>query len=142
MNCTETLEMFTISYCNLKNIPEDMKKCLLKEKPATGKLRFINYSELTDWAPWNKINHTNLSVLIDKIEAMINKGDAINVLPLVKSICSNKIKKQSKPEKSFTICGELVKETTFLGYGHFRWNGKAQILTNDELDLLRNYFNL
>lgn len=101
---------------------------LYLEKPKAF-FKVINYSDLGD--SWSIEKYKNLKILEQKCKHMVyNLGQPNDILPFLKSIASNKIKKLTKPNKSGA--GD------FLGYGHFRWNYKAIVLSKKELEILNN----
>jgi hypothetical protein len=101
------------------------------------KYKFIytkNFSELENWS----IHHKNITlcVLIDKIIYMIDKGRSIDIQPMLISICNNTVRKHTWKNPMGLSKGE------FLGYGHFRWNYQAYILTPQEIIHLKSFFQI
>ena len=96
-----------------------------------GYLKIVKFSDINNWSVDFKNN--TLLVLADKICNMIDKGDSLNITPLLKTIIYNKPRKLYKPN---TYGRE------YLGIGHFRWNYQAYTLTNEEIQFLKNYFKL
>lgn len=91
--------------------------------------KVVRYSDIEN--TWLIEKYENLKILTQKCKHMVYVlGQPNDVLPLLKSIASNKLKKLTQPNKHGS--GE------FLGYGHFRWNYKAIILSKKELEILNN----
>lgn len=133
MNSTEILDFVGTYHTKLQLIKKDIRDNLIIEpSPNKGKLQFIHFSDLED--SWWPFSSTTLKILADKLCHMIDTGNSPSIKPMLVSICNNNIKKQSKPN--------TVGNAEFLGYGHFRWNEKAQTLNKKEIEIIKQYFNL
>ena len=105
-------------------------------------LGIIMFSDLKNWSVKDMDGKsTNLKILASKISAMIDKGDAVNVQPMIRSIVQRGIKKQSKPPSAHNK-REHGSTAEFLGYGHFRWNETAIELSAEEVLRVKTYFKL
>ena len=104
-------------------------------------LKTISYSMLKDWNI-NLLNHSkNLKALTNKLSHMIFTEKATSITPLLKRIIYKGVKKQRQPD-SIGYGTQKIKFHIFLGYGHFRWNYKAYVLTHAEIMRLKKFFNL
>jgi hypothetical protein len=88
-----------------------------------------------------------LQILANKINYMINKGRGNDVKPMIKKICTGRIKSLSKPPSKKELHKHkfyegLTPESEYLGKGHFRWNDSAHTLNELEIQRLKNYFKL
>ena len=114
----------------------EYSKQLDKSKPIEGCkfLRTIEYKDLGDtWSLGG--NSSELKTLVVKLIYMIDKGDIINIYPLLNRIVNVGIKKQTRPAYDHY-------EANFLGYGHFRLSNVMFILTPDEIKIIKEYFEL
>jgi hypothetical protein len=142
MNFTENKLVFLSSYWNsvkiigndIKNdLPDNVISNVEKKSKHFG---LVSYKDLNNWDVRGLLNNksNNLNTLADKILYMINKGDAINIEPMLRRICFKGIKKLSQVHK--------YSNNEFLGYGHFRWNYRVYVLKNNEIERIINYFKL
>lgn len=98
-------------------------------KKSKAFFKVINYSDLGD--SWLFEDYSGLRALYYKCRHMVyDLGQPNDVLPMLKSIASNRVKKLTQPSK--------FGQGDFLGYGHFRWNYKAIVLSKKELEILNN----
>lgn len=143
MNSTKTDINFLSSYWNqLKdignNIKNDLPDNVVNDNVQIKSKHFglISYKDLNNWDMRGLLqNKSNtLNVLADKILYMINKGDAINIEPMLKRICFKGIKKLSQVHE--------YSNNEFLGYGHFKWNFRSYILKENEIKRIIDYFQL
>ncbi len=138
----------TITNNIVENLPILENKQIIEKHKDYKFIHIIEYKNLTDWKPTlsDKKVSNNLKQLADKISHMINTGKADSIKPMLVSIINNNIKKLYKKGagNDTTVSnhtGELV-YTTCLGKGHFRWNESPIILTNEEINHVKKYFNL
>lgn len=127
------------SVCN--GLFEDFNPKEPKNVTKIGKFLYtIQYNHLDNWDIRQLLEtgySPNLIALSDKLNHMINKGDACNVKPMLMRMIFKGIKKQTTPARFKGDCGE------FLGYGHFRWNhGNCYTLTGEELNQIKTFFGL
>lgn len=113
------------------NISRDLSEQFTIPYETYGKLKIVKFSDLQVWGINSKT--TTLSILANKICNMIDKGDSLNVLPLLKRIIYKPPKRLYKP----SIYGK-----EFLGVGHFRWNYQAYTLSKEEIQFLKEYFKI
>lgn len=108
---------------------------IVKSEGNYKMLKFVKYSDLETWCVYDMVNNTThtLNVLSEKIKHMILKGDSINIKPMLEKICSGRIRIFKYKDK--------FGRTVNCGSGHFRFGGKAFLLSNKELDVIREYFN-
>lgn len=114
----------------------DYSKILDKSKPIEGckLLRIIHYKNLGDtWIVGG--NSKALNTLVIKLIYMFDKGDIINIYPLLNRIVNVGIKKQTRPAYD-------GKKAMFLGHGHFRLSETMFVLTPDEIKIIKEYFEL
>jgi len=144
MKAVNNIEFLSLYHKELKKISKDIKTNLhildsslvVKDR---GVLQFVKFSDLKDsWLPSDYMGakSKNLEILGRKLCNMIERGRAIDIKPMVKSIINDKIKKLTHKNS----CG--INEGEFLGYGHFRWDFKAITLKENEIQKLKQYFNL
>lgn len=107
---------------NKKEYHNPVENCIL--------LKTIDYKNLDNW---DAQKYIGLEILLDKIKYMIRTNKEDSVYVMLKKISTGRIKKISKPVKD--------KNTIFLGFGHFRWNESAIVLTKTELKILNNILN-
>lgn len=129
----EKLNFIDTYWSQLNQIIQEMEDQLpilptTKTKPGGKYLSTINYSQMNDWSV-SRVN-TKLKALVDKIKHMILKGDAPNVKPMLEAICKGQVKKLKQPGYGS------------FGTGHFRWNYKAYLLNEEEIERVKVYFNL
>lgn len=129
------------------HIEENLAKGVGEERQRVNsssgvRMYIVNFTDLKDnWSAGDVIGRTagqslRLQALADKIVAMIHKGNADSVKPMVEKICTGRIKKLSKPDVVYSG------GTEFLGHGHFRWNNQAYTLDPVELKRLKEFFKL
>ena len=97
-------------------------------------------------------SQTSLEALGSKIYFMIYKGDAQNVKLMVEKICTGRIKSLSQgiSKDGKRINNRYKKDGSkyrpcsknFLGRGHFRWNYKTYILTPEEMERVKEFFQV
>lgn len=112
-----------------------MMKSLPVKKETKSKLRVVQYSDMDNWMGIEGKSNS-LTALADKITHMIRTGKSDGIKRMLEKIATGRIKSLSKPGKGRYFDAE------FLGRGHFRWNNKAYILSNKEIDRVKEYFKL
>ena len=125
-------------YNEMKSKLEKIKDRIKNELPligeplkSDGKLKPVNYKDLESWSTSGKSD--TLTALADKLIHMIDTGKSHSIKPMLKAIVSGRIKKLKKPD---------IYRTESLGKGHFRWNNRAYTLTNNEIEKIKQFFNL
>lgn len=96
-------------------------------------LRTVEYCDLNNWDI--SCQSKSINILIVKLIYMIDKGDIINIYPLLNRIVNVGIKKQTRPAYDGY-------KAMFLGHGHFRLSETMFILTPDEIKIIKEYFEL
>lgn len=133
---SDDLEFLSSYWLRLNKIKESFKEFTqinhdLKEVEGSKYLKTIQFSQIKN--SWNfSLNSSTLIALSHKLMTMIEKGRAIDIEPMIKSITENKIKKLSRKD--------AFGKSEFLGYGHFRWNWQAYTLTEKEIENLKKFF--
>lgn len=79
--------------------------------------------------------HYAISALFDKVLYMIEKGDIPNIIPML-----NGILRRDKPKK-FVVPHHFTKYTS-VGRGDFRWNFDTYVLSQEEKQLVKQFFKL
>lgn len=104
-------------------------------KKGGSKLYFINYSNLENWDARLLFNNDtqNLLMLKTKLKHMIMTGKGYDVKIMLEKICSGRTRTFRFKEKN--------NETINCGHGSFRIGSCSFTLTNDELLLVREFFN-
>lgn len=141
MNFTESkLEYFNNHWKYLKKIVNDIDNELPqiennRVQKVSNYLHLIHYRDLENWDVSISGKSKKLKILCDKLKWMtLSKHDSIKIEPMLKRIIYKGLKKQSQPDPNGT--------SKFLGYGHFRWNYEAHVLNNEEINRIKEYFNL
>lgn len=78
-------------------------------------------------------NGGNLEPLARKLSDMIDRGRAKDIKPFVERIVYSGVKKHTQPH---------WQDGEFLGHVHYRWDWKGHTLTDDEIETLKEYFEL
>jgi hypothetical protein len=146
VNLNNDLDFLSNYWKHANDIALDIRRELPKGQTKVrmiGKhLGVIMFSELKNWDVKGMFGGSPaLQALGDKISAMISKGDAVNVQPMILSIVQRGVKKQSHPPSRHNK-RNYGSTAEFLGVGHFRWNYTAYELTAEELQRVKTYFNV
>jgi hypothetical protein len=139
---TKDLEFLDSYWKELKRISIDIQNNLPKRSNNNNivkigkKLNLISYLNLDDWSVDSllKSSYRNLIPLAEKIKHMIKTGKSDSIRPMLYAICYSGIRKQSNPSND--------SDKKFLGFGHFRWNSSAIMLTTEEINKIKEYFNI
>ena len=99
-----------------------------------SKFRVVDSAKMDNWDA--SLYSTGLNALANKLAYMANViGSPSSIIPLLESIARNNVKKLTKPKREQDDAG------TFLGYGHFRWDGGAYTLVEFEFQFVRDYLD-
>lgn len=133
------LEFITTYYRELKNVSQRIHNYFYQtyNNLVIGKLNFVNYSNLKNWNVSDEyVFSEGLRKFADKICYMIDRGQNDNIMPMLIRIIERRVKKFHRPSLYSSYNSETI------GVGHFRIGGAAYTLTDEDIDIIKDYFNL
>lgn len=97
-------------------------------------LKTISYCDLNTWDISNKdYTSGDMKLLCMKIRHMADTGKSDSILPMLEKIATGRIKALRKPHTDGRV--------EYCGRGHFRWGSSAFILSDSEINTIKNLFN-